>query len=190
MKRNGIFKGWNWMSFFIGILLMFLFIAFTPQGRDVFYEITETTEGWDGICTQEIIDECCDENVTVHAGNCPDIDPSDIPYKDHPYWELEDLGYDLVGACATGSCSETNEHCYPLIEWDDAKGDWYFTQCVCLEPSDLNCNDQTTQSSCEQHFCVGSGGYQQGYAKKCMWFTAGPGDAMFDDFCWCPFDPL
>lgn len=156
-------------------------MGFTPQGQDFYYSFADGEKGWDGICTQEIIDECCDENVTTYE-NCPDVDPADIPYEDYPYWQLEAMGYDLVGACAQGDCDYPG-YCRPLLEWDAAKMDWYFSQCICLEPSDMDCYGQTTETECERHFCVGEYGEQAGFAKRCQWEGMN-GQSV----CWCPFD--
>ena len=189
MARGVLGRGWkpDGISILIGIVVAVLLFGFTPMGQQAFYSITNVDEGWNGICTQAIIDECCEGNETEtppgEGGNCPDIDPADIPWEDHPYWWLENNGYDLVAACAEGDCDAPNEYCYPLIEWDSVRSDWFFTQCICLEASDLNCYDQNTEASCESHFCVGTQGYQQGYAKRCTWIGIDDGWA-----CICPFD--
>lgn len=148
----------DWLSAVIAAIIVLLFIGFTPSGQNFYYDITNTAEGWDGVCTQQIIDECCDENATVER-NCPEV-PLDTPESQ------------LVAACQQ-SCG-TNGFCYPELDAYTHE----FIGCVCLEPSDMNCYDQTTESSCEAHYCT-----SEGFAKKCAWTGINGGQG-----CWCPFD--
>lgn len=141
--RNSLFKGWNWVSFFIGVIVIFLFIGYTPQGQNFYYDITNM-EGWNGVCTQDIIDECCEENETEEADECPNV-PLDTPESE------------LVEACAQ-TCGN-NGFCYPELDAYTHK----FIGCVCIEPSELTCYD-LAQDKCATHYCI-----EEGFAKKCAW---------------------
>jgi len=161
----------------LGALFLTGILSFTPLGCK-----------FDGICTQEIIDECCHDGPTAPvptAPSCPTLDPTGIPYEEFPYEQLEALGYDLVAACAAGTC--TSGVCKPLIEWNAVKGDWYFRECKCFVSSDLGCKDMVTEGTCEEQFCVGVSGWQDGYVKRCDWIES---NLLAEPLqrCWCPYD--
>ena len=110
----------------LGALLIFLLNNFTSQGV---YNVVSCTWNenvcngtadpgsvlsWDGVCTDGIIDECCDYiDVRLCAGE-----------ENNEPW-----------MCDTKYCEGVDEACYAEEEYDDQTGEYNYN-CVCKDVND------------------------------------------------------
>lgn len=120
-------KTWILVLIVIGMAILFLLNNFTTQG--VYNVVSCTwnenecngttdpgsTIGWDGECTQEIEDECCD-------------------YMDVRMCGGQDVGQE-PWLCETYYCEEADHACRPDSHYDDQTGEYWY-ECECYDVTD------------------------------------------------------